>query len=272
MIRILILSLIFGLNLQSFAGNENQPAGAAGAGMAHASVTFTDVWSCYNNQAGSAYIDKITAGVYNEFRFGLKENSLNAFALVIPAKNIGNFSVSASYYGFKLYNEQKIGLGYARKFGNNISASLQANYLTTNISDEYYGNAAAFTVEAGFRALLTQQLALGFHLFNPVRSKLSEYDDERIPTTMKLGLAYEFSKKVTVAAEAEKTTERKNIFKFGINYHITEPLYIRTGISTNNTTGYFGFGLVIKSLNLDFAASWHQVLGFTPHTSLTFKF
>ena len=269
---LLLIIICFIASEQLIAGNENLPAGAASAGMANASATLTDVWSSYNNQAGCAYVNSVTAGIYNEIRFGLKENSFNAFGLVIPAKKIGNFSLSASYYGFKLYNEQKIGLGYSRKFGNNIAASLQADYMATNIDDEFYGNSSEFTVEAGFRAMLTPQLALGFHLFNPLRSKISDYDDERTPTTMKLGLSYEFNKKIILAAEAEKSSERDNIFKLGINYHIIEPLYIRTGFSTNNTTGYFGFGLEFKGLQLDFAASWHQVLGFTPHTSLSFKF
>lgn len=240
--------------------------------MGNAAVTLNDMWSAFQNQAGTAYLKNVNVGAYNEIRYGVNELSLNAFAVAVPVKNVGTFSLSATYFGFKLYNEQKIGLAYARKFGENISAGLQFDYLATNISDEYYGNQSAFAVEAGFRAKLLPNLDLGFHVYNPTRAKLADYSDERIPTVMKLGLCYHFNEKVLFAVEAEKTSAAKNIFKAGIEYQIVKPLYLRAGIATNQTTGYFGFGLNLKQIKINFTASFHETLGFTPHTDLSYEF
>jgi len=257
---------------KSYAGNENFPVGARAAGIGNAAVTLNDMWAAFHNQAGTAYLEHVNVGVYNEIRYGLSELSLNAFAVAVPVKDVGTFSLSATYFGYKLYNEQKIGLAYARKFGDNISAGLQFNYIGTNISDEYYGNKSAFTVEAGFRAVLLPKLILGVHIYNPTRAKLADYTDERIPTVMKLGLCYHFNDKVLFAIEAEKASAAKNIFKAGIEYQIAKPLYLRAGIATNQTAGYFGFGLSLKQIKINFTASFHETLGFTPHTDLSYEF
>ena len=265
------LLLIF-LFSKSFAGNEIFPVGARAAGMGNAAVTLNDMWSAFQNQAGTAYLNHVNVGIYNEVRFGLKELSLNAFVVAVPIKNVGTFSLSATYFGYKLYNEQKIGLAYARKFGNNFSAGLQINYLGTHIADEFYGNKASFAIEGGVRALILPKLTMGFYIFNPTLSGLADYDNENIPTTMKLGLSYEFNDKVILAIEAEKATEAKAIFKAGFEYRIANPLYLRMGLSTNQNAYYFGFGLALKQIKIDFTASFNQTLGFTPHTGLSYEF
>ena len=89
---------------------------------------------------------------------------------------------------------------------------------------------------------------------------------------MKLGLCYQFNDKVLFAIEAEKTSTLKNIFKAGIEYQIAKPLFLRAGIATNQTAGYFGFGLELKQLKINFTASFHETLGFTPHTDLSYEF
>lgn len=270
--KIYLFLIAFFFFSKSYAGNENFPVGARAAGLGNAAVTLNDMWAVFQNQAGTAYLEHINVGAYNEIRYGLKELSLNAFAVAVPVKDVGTFSLSATYFGYNLYNEQKIGLAYARKFGNNISASLQFDYLATNIDDEYYGNKSAFAIEAGFRAVLLPKLTIGVHLYNPTRAKLSEYTDERIPTTMKLGLCYQFNDKVLFAVETEKSSATKYIFKAGIEYQIAKPLCLRAGITTNQNAGYFGFGLNLKQLKINFTASFHETLGFTPHTDLSYEF
>lgn len=270
--KIYSLILLIAFFKSSFAGNENFPVGARAAGMGNAAVTLNDMWSAFQNQAGTAYLKHVNVGIYNEVRYGLSDLALNAFAVAVPIKNVGTFSLSATYFGYKLYNEQKIGLAYARKFGENFSAGLQFDYLGTHIDDDYYGNHAAFAIEGGVRAVLLPKLVMGFYIFNPTLSSLSDYDNEKIPSTMKLGLSYQFNEKIILAIETEKVSEAKAIFKAGFEYRIVEPLYLRMGLSTNQNAYYFGFGLALKQINIDFTASFNQTLGFTPHTDLSYEF
>lgn len=266
---IVLFFLLFTAKI-SFGGNEPIVTGGRAAGVGGSAVCYSDVWSAFNNQAGLAYIKKFSAGVFNESPFLLNELSTRGVAIALPLKELGVFGVSMNYYGYSLYNETKLGLAYAKSFGEKISAAIQLDYLGTTIS-EGYGSNSAFTFEAGFRAELMPKLFLGAHVFNPIRAKLADYDDERIPAVFKAGLAYLPSDKITLSVESQKNMDEKNIFKAGLEYHIVKILYLRTGISTNPVNTSFGIGLDFESFKFDFAASYHQQLGYTPHVSLTYQ-
>ena len=253
-----------------FAGGENIPAGARSSGVANASVCFGDLWSAFNNQAGLAVIKKITGGVYFENRFGISELGIKSFAVAMPAGESGAIALSGAYFGYSLYNEKKIGLGVGKSFGKKIKAGIQLDYLSTVIAEDY-GSRASLTGEAGIIGEPLQNLLLGFHIYNPTRAKIADYADERIPVIMRLGVLYKFSEKVTVSVEDEKEVDAANSVKAGVDYRIAEPLYLRAGFATNPTHSSFGFGLTFGQFVLDAAASFHQVLGFTPHVSLRFE-
>ena len=252
------------------AGNDNHPIGGRSGGLAHSSVTLSDVWSGHHNQAGLTGLTSTTAGIFYENRYLLPELSLKAGIVAVPLKN-GAFGLSFSYFGFALYNESKVGLAYAQKIGNKVSAAVQLDYLNTRIA-EGYGSKGLFAGEAGIQAHLTNNLTIGVHIFNPTRTKLAEYNNERVPTIMRLGLDYKFSKKVFVSVETEKDAGHKAVFKAGLEYHVIEQLYLRTGISTNPGLNTFGFGLELKQFKIDFASSLHSVLGYSPQLSLTYVF
>ncbi len=266
----LFLLITINSKFNLFAGNEPSVAGGGAAGIGGAAITYSDVWSSFNNQAGLAQIKKFSAGIFNESSFLLNELSTRGIAIALPTRNSGVFGLSVSYFGYNLYNEKKIGLAYSKSFGEKISAGIQIDYLGTSIA-EGYGSKTVFTAEAGFRAELIQGLFFGFHIFNPTRVKLADYDDERIPTVLKAGLGYHFSDKVILSIESEKNIDKANIFKAGVEYHVVKILYLRGGISTNPVKTTFGFGLNFDTFKFDFAATFHEQLGYSPHISLTYQ-
>lgn len=263
----MLLSVI---SLSLFAIGEDSPIGGRSAGMANSSVTLNDFWSIHHNQAGLTGIKNFSAGIYYEDRFGLKNMGLKAGAVVIPTKTAGVFGVSMTYFGYSQYNESKIGLAYAKSFGEKFSAGVQLDYLSTHIA-ENYGNKSAIAGEIGLRFQINQKLCIAGHIFNLNMAKIAEYNDERIPTVARLGLSYAFSDKIIVTAESEKDIQYNPVLKAGLEYHPIDMLYFRTGISTNPVLNAFGFGLVFKNFKLDFATSYHQTLGFTPQFSIIFN-
>jgi hypothetical protein len=116
------------------------------------------------------------------------------------------------------------------------------------------------------------RLNIGAHIFNPTRAKIADYADERIPTIFKTGLSYEFSEKVLMTLETEKSINHPAVLKAGIEYRIIDPLYLRAGIGTRPTSNSFGFGLVMGNLNIDFATSFHYILGYSPQLSFVYHF
>jgi hypothetical protein len=253
----------------SHAWSDNYHLGGRHAGMANASVSLSDVWSVHHNQAGLGFLKKGAAGVYYENRFLLKELSLKGGAFAYPVK-AGTFGLCVSSFGYANYSESKIGLAFGKAFGEKFSAGIQLDYLNTNIG-ENYGKRSAFAGEIGVQAKPLKNLTIGAHLFNPTRTMQDDYNDERMPTVMRIGLDYRFSDKVFVALETEKDIDHKPVFKAGLEYIPAEVLYLRAGISTNPSQSSFGFGLKLKQFKLDFASSFHSVLGFTPQAGIVYE-
>lgn len=253
-----------------FAGNDNIHFGGRSAGMGHASVTLSDVWSSHHNQAGLGWLTKVEAGVFAQNRFLVKEMNYIGFAYAHPVKS-GAFALSFTNFGYSQYGESKLGLAYGLKFSERITGGVQINYHNTRIGNNY-GSASVLSSEMGLQAKLTSKLELGLHLFNPTQAKLNDFNDERIPTIMRLGMAYTFSNKVFITLEAEKDIDFPANFKAGIEYKANDKIYLRGGIGASPTAATFGVGVYHKGLKFDLASSYHQVLGFIPEVSLTYVF
>ncbi len=258
------------LSLQAAASHDNTTAGGRSAAMGNSSVTLCDFWAVSNNQAGLANYKNPAGGIYYENRFLMKELSLKSGAVIVPT-NSGVFGVNLSYFGYSLYNEKKAGLAYGKALSKNLSAGIQLDYLSTHIA-ENYGKRDLVTFEAGVIYMFNKNFGIGAHIFNPIRVKLADYDDERIPTILCAGLSYKFSEKVFACIETEKNINYSPSVKAGLEYHVVKELYLRTGIKTNPISNTFGFGLELGNLKFDFATGIHQVLGYTPQLSLIYTF
>lgn len=265
-----IFLLLFFQN--AFAGNDNLPFGARSAGLSNASVTLSDVWSAHHNQAGLGLIKKASAGVAYENRFLIPELGLSGAVLALPLTgNKGTFGLSIRKFGYSQYSESKIGLGFGRSFGDHLSIGMQLNYQNVQFAS-LYGSKSAFTVEVGAIYKLTSNLTIGAHVFNPSRTRLSELDQDRLPSVMRLGMRYQFSSRVFIALETEKDSYNKPVVKAGIEYLAGEILFLRAGVGTQPMSTSFGFGLKMKKLQLDMAGNFHPVLGFTPQAAISYQF
>jgi hypothetical protein len=263
--------LLFALvPLWTFAGNDNLPVGARSAALGHASVALSDIWSVHHNQAGLAFIEDATAGIFFENRFLMRELSLGAGAFALPTKS-GTFGLSFQNFGYSLYNQSKVGLAYGLKLSEKFAIGVQLNYHQTVIG-EGYGSAGALTAEAGVLFKLSNELTLGAHVFNPNRSRFAEFDDERLPARIRLGLRYEFSDNLIAVTEIEQDIDFAPTLKGGIEYLVNKVLFLRLGFNGNPTTTTFGVGLRFDNFQFDLGSSYHFVLGYSPQASLIYAF
>jgi hypothetical protein len=267
--RKLSLFLLLFWNLALYAGGENRPIGARAAGLGQAAITLTDVWSAHHNQAGLGYIRRFSAGAYYESRFLVPELGLSGLAVAMPVGK-GSLGLSIRNFGYQLYQENKIGLGYGRRFGDQLSIGMQLNMHTVTFQ-EPYGSTIAISAEVGAQYRVGKAVTLAAHVFNPTQTRLAEFDNERIPSAIRFGAQYRFSPKVFVVGEIESTLYTKPSMRAGFEYRPVEALYVRAGLAGNPFNSSFGFGVRWKRLQMDFAGTFHQVLGFTPRFSLTFQ-
>jgi hypothetical protein len=247
----------------------NDFIGARSAALGGYNVTLVDVWSSTNNQAGLGFLTDFSSGICYENRFLLKETSYKSAAVVLPVKS-GALGLSVASFGYSAYSETKVGLSFGQRFGKKIALGIQLNYLNTGLNKEY-GSKTTLTGAIGLIAKLSQELTLGVHVYNPTRSKLLAYGNQRVPTLMKLGVDYCFSEKVMLAVSTEKELAFAAIFNAGLEYQMTELFYLRGGISTNPSKYAFGLGMQLKEFNVEISSSFHQTLGITPSISICYS-
>ena len=239
--------------------------------MGNASLASKDVWSLFHNPAGLAFLKNAEAGISYEKRFSLKELATNGLAVGVPIGKTGTIGLNATYFGFKNYNENQIGLAYAKRFSNKISGAVKINYQSFNIGDEY-GSRSVLTAELGMQAMVIRNLWLGAHIYNPTQASLADIPEENLPSVFSLGAGYIFSDKFNVELSAEKNSDEPTMIHTGIEYHPIKQFWLRAGMTSKPFNSSFGFGLELSNLLLDFAAGFHQQLGFTPTLSLTYHF
>lgn len=244
------------------------PAGARSMSMGNSSVTFTDVWAYHNNPGALGYVQKISAGLSYENRFLMKELQSQALAAAIPLK-VGVISVGGHTFGYNRYRTYKAGIGYSLKLADKISAGVQLNYLGVQLP-EAYGSKNSMSAEAGILAKLTEKWNMGFSVSNISRSRLAEYGDDRFTTVIRLGTAYEFSKKFLWSAEVEKDLEYSLRGRSGVEYYIIDQFCLRAGVATAPLEVSFGLGYHPGKIKLDFGTAYRQILGWSPHFSITY--
>jgi hypothetical protein len=253
-----------------YAAGESKPAGARATGIGNASVTLIDVFATTNNQAALGFLKGSEFGVYSDIRFlqaGI--NNINGAAAVNFDK-IGTFGMSVNYFGYRLYNESKVGLAYGRNFGKKFAMGLQFDYMRFFIAEN--GQLHLFTAELGFLYKPWKQLSIGAHIFNPIPYKIDRvYNNDRLPTILKLGIGYEPSQKVLIAVEYEQDIHHKPQIKGGVDYRLIKFFHLRAGIQTTPFSASFGFGVNYKNFFLDASSAYHTVLGFTPQLSLRYS-
>ena len=266
----LMVMLLFTPSLCFSTGN-NLSTGARSAGMGRCSVAMHDIWSITNNQAGMALIDQFTAAIAYESRFRLNELSTKSLGLVAPTK-YGVLGISYQHQGFDLYSEQKVGLAYAKSFGQYLRIGLQLDYLQTKLG-EGYGQKNNVTFELGIQSDITENLTIGIWTFNPVRVKLADDNNEKIQAIYRFGLGWQLSDEFIATVEVEKNTQFRPITaRLGMEYNIHNQFFIRTGTSTRDDIFTLGFGFNSTFFRFDIGACMHELLGFSPQASLQIQF
>lgn len=266
------LALIIILTSLNIVKADNYPTGATNLGTGGSSVAVSNLWSTYHNQGALGFFEGIEAGIYYENRFILPEYGLKSMAFAMSMKP-GTIGLNISSFGFNKFSDNKIGLAYGMKLADFIAVGIQIDYFLIQ-QDAYYGNISGISGEIGIYANPFEDFYVGAHVFNPWRTKIAEYQDERLPTIFRLGIAYNFSEEVQFSLETEKDLDYAAVFKTGIDYEPVKNFRLRTGVSFSEKNFFpaFGLGYNFKGIGLDIAFENHPLLGTKTGVSLSYKF
>jgi hypothetical protein len=245
-------------------------AGAKQISMSNSDVALSnDVFALFNNPAGLAQINWREAGVfYSPSPFGLKELA-NGYAAYSEPFSFGAISIGGMTYGFDLYKESKILLGFSYNFLNKFFCGIAVNYHSVSI--KRYGSKSVFYFNVGGLTYITPELRWGFFIDNINRASFTNEDDQ-IPTTFDTGFSYNLIPDLSLNFAIEKDVRYNASLRSGIDYYIIKNLSIRIGFSNEPSTFSAGIGINYSIINLDYAVFNHQDLGLTHQAGIIISF
>lgn len=229
----------------------------------------TDVFAFTGNQAALAQQKHPAVGIYGERRFMLTATSTSRAALAFPTR-LGNIGLQLNYAGFTNFNENTIGLAYARSLGKKVDVGIQFNYYGYRIP--VYGSTSTINVEAGMLLHFSDKLHGGIQVANPFAARLSKSTGEKLASTYKLGMGYDATDHFFVSAEIVKEENRDMSVTIGAQYQLMQQLFAKVGFVSGTSTGFAGVGLGWKNVRLDVAGSYHPQLGLSPGLMLLINF
>jgi hypothetical protein len=122
--------------------------------------------------------------------------------------------------------------------------------------------------ELGAIVHVTDKVAAGLHVYNPVGGNFIK-TGEKLCSSYKLGVGYDASDELFVAAELVRQEACALSVNAGLQYRFAKQFFLRLGVATSTSTGYLGGGISWKTLRLDVTTNYHPQLGIWPGLLLT---
>jgi hypothetical protein len=239
--------------------------------IALTSVADTRNWSGFNNPAMLGTLEKPEVGLEYENRFLLSELSTKSIQVGLPS-NYVNAGVSFSYFGYSLYNEMLIGLGFARNFSGKFAMGVQFDYYTAFFpaSNSYRG---ALFPQIGLSVNLSKSFSIGFHTFNPFQTNIqTEYVIKRLPSIFSIGTEYFFTRDLVWRTQIDKEVSSTYRFAMGFEYSMLQNVHLQLGAySTDYLVPCLGIGCIKGHFLLDLNCELHPVLGLNTLAAIRYR-
>ena len=250
--------------------NAQYNPGAKQISMSNSDVALSnDVFSLFNNPAGLAQMNWRELGIYySPSPFGFSELA-NGFIAYHEPFDFGSIGVGAMTYGFELYRENKISIGFSYNYLNKFFAGAAVNLHTVSIKN--YGSDNTFYLNIGGLFYLTQNFRLGFSVQNLNRASFGNEKDN-IPLIYNTGFSYGVMEDLTFNLAVEKDIRYNYSLRGAIEYYLLEYLSLRTGFSNEPSSYSAGIGINYSYFSLDYAFFTHTDLGLTHQAGLIISF
>ncbi|GAB4395636.1 MAG: hypothetical protein OHK0053_05170 [Microscillaceae bacterium] len=252
------------------AQTDNALLSPRAVGLGRVSVILADEGAIWSNPAGLTVLEQATITGTYENRFGFSAFQTFALGGVLPFAWPGAAGLSLSRFGDALYNELKIGLGYAHQI-DLVSLGFKINYV--QVAQQDLDSKGSFAFELGGLVNITPCFVFAAHIYNFNQGQLraESTENEALPVVMRAGVGYQFSDNLLLGAEVEKDLDFPASVRVGLEYRIAKPFWVRTGIRTAPFDVHGGLGLRHKRWLFDGAISTQSNLGITFQFSLGYR-
>ncbi len=228
-----------------------------------------DVWAILRNPSGLSHDQRPELSLsYSPAQFGLRELALTALVYAHPT-DVGTIAVSASRFGFELYNETTVSFTYSNTYHNAAAFGFTIRYHRLGVTR--YGTAGALGIDAGLLITTSELLTVGFAVRNLNGPTIGQ-EKEPLPRVYSTGITYRPFKGFEILVDLEKDVRFPTSIKSGIEYRVIDVLALRTGFATEPSKASAGAGIQHSRFGLDYAVQIHPDLGLTHQFSISISF
>jgi len=249
----------------AYAGFERRYSGARSLGTAGTLCAFgEDPWSFYYNPAHAADIRELST-FFIPAVLGIQE--IKSTGIAYRDNLLGfDFSGAAQTFGFDLYRESVFTVNLSVPVYNFLFVGANANLNHLYIKD--YGTDLSISLDAGAKMFLSRSFSLGFSTTN-LNSASATLSKDRLPQTFSGGIAFE-SEELNVGLEYFKELGFPSSVKIAAEYSPVSFVTVRAGSASGTNSFNAGIALRFSSFELEYGASFHQVLGVTQSFGISF--
>jgi len=252
---------------RSPAAFERQPESVRACGMGGAGLAIAgNVWGGLMNPAALARTrERMIAVSGAPSPFGLEELRRSACTYSEP---FGRFtaSVSGIRYGYEVYREITLGAACGLDCGCGVRAGVAVTLNSLSIAG--YGRGSCIGYDAGILCEIVRGLDLGASASN-VNSPSPGLMRENLPRSVQAGVAFAPAECFIVACDVAEDPRFPAEVRLGAEYTVLGILALRAGISTEPSSCSAGVGVLFFPLEIEYAFSRHQELGFTHRFGLS---
>jgi hypothetical protein len=240
--------------------------------IAETSVADTKNWTAFNNPANISFLGKPEITIEFENRYLISELSTKSVQVAFPSQLV-NFGLSFSHFGYSLYHEMMLGVGFGRNFGDKFAMGVQFNYYTAffNASNSYRG---ALLPQVGLTVKLSPKFNIGFNTFNPFQTNIqTEFVTKRLPSVFSLGSEYFFSPELVWRTQIDREVSSNYRFATGFEYLMLQNLTVKLGAySSDYLVSCLGLGFKTGSFLIDLNCDIHPLIGISPLAAIKYRF
>ena len=259
----LLLLSCFALSGQEIAWRS---AGQVGAGYICSLPAVGDVLSF--NPAVHAKESGLSGGVHYTLPFQMDAFS-QQFGSFVYGSALGAFGLGLGSSGDNNSAYRRLGLQYARSFGQNVRAGLGYCYLSHHFSTQqnfngsfsvagiaYYASAGHWVVSVTVQNMEQQTISYPDHVFD-------------IPSVVVTGVQWQASQGLYLLAEMEKDFDHRADFKGAIIYDFHKMMRVSVGAMGSNLSLTAGGGVFYRGVHLHVGMAHHRHLGLSTAASLS---
>lgn len=215
------------------------------------------------NPAAITQIEKRKIGFSQALPYSLPEISYNSLFYQYNRKN--NFiAIDYTHLSFDALSDNTFALVYAKRLNEKLSLGIKVKY---NFIRVELNNYHKFLPEIGLVYRVNKYTDIGTYW----SQSQSIFEFRQWQSSIKTGLLFKKIKKLPIYLSTDINSNADLFLKCGFEYRITEKLYSRLAISTEDSYLSFGIFYKIKRIEIECANSMHKYLGISPCMTISYE-